>query len=78
MSVSSVLMVCNMDVKRVDEEPLAHLALLPHPLVEVVALGVEVKELEGVLEDVLPLLAQLIQQDIAGKISMNYYIQTLI
>ena len=54
-------------------KPLAHLALLPHPLVKVVALGVEIKELEGVLEDVLPLLAQLVQQDIAGKKSVNSY-----
>ena len=55
----------------------AHLALLPHPLVEVVALGVEVEELEGVLQDVLPLLAQLLQQDIAGEMSVKFHIHKL-
>ena len=58
-------------------KPSAHLALLPHPLVEVVALGVEVEELEGVLQDVLPLLAQLLQQDIAGEMSVKFHIQKL-
>ena len=59
------------------KKPSAHLALLPHPLVEVVALGVEVEELEGVLQDVLPLLAQLLQQDIAGEMSVKFHIQKL-
>ena len=59
------------------KKPSAHLALLPHPLVEVVALGVEVEELEGVLQDVLPLLAQLLQQDIAGEMSVKFHIQEL-
>ena len=58
-------------------KPSAHLALLPHPLVEVVALGVEVEELEGVLQDVLPLLAQLLQQDVAGEMSVKFHIQKL-
>ena len=54
-------------------KPSAHLALLPHPLVEVVALGVEVKELEGVLENLLAFLAQLLEEGVAfldGRLSL--------